>query len=312
MILRPQRYRTLMGFLAGLLISLILLAVGYAYYRTKVYKVTEAEKNTIAAKAVDDYIQKNPTKLVYLFSAPKKSGDVLSDSDIMPSEISANAFPDDAVTDPAQVVGKVLRCNISPRTIVTGSLIYEEKEYPDDARRMEYTVINLPEKLEALEFIDIRIMFPNGLDYIVLSKKQVSDIKKAAENQKSIVWLNAGEEEILRMASAIVDASVVEGAILYAVPYIAPDIQNEAIKTYPTNIEVQNLILQNPNIVKKAITQLEARNRKLFEERINKDMINSGRKKIFGDDIIQAPPPPSPTPSPSAQPENSALDGRGN
>ena len=63
------------------------------------------------------------------------------------------------------------------------------------------------------------------------------------------------------MASAIVDASLVEGTVLYAVPYIAPDIQDEAIQTYPSNPEVQKLISENPNIVNKAVTELEIRNR---------------------------------------------------
>jgi hypothetical protein len=53
----------------------------------------------------------------------------------------------------------------------------------------------------------------------------------------------------------------VEGTVLYAVPYIAPDIQDEAIQTYPSNPEVQKLISENPNIVNKAVTELEIRNR---------------------------------------------------
>lgn len=283
MIIRPQRYRTLLGFLAGLSLTLIIAGAGYFYYRNNTYKMTEEEKSQIRQSAVEEYKQNNPTSLVYIVVSGKKSGEVLLDNDIAPAEISAGIVPADAVTEPSLAVGKVIRCSISPNTVITDSLLYGEQDYPHDMRLMEYSVLNLPQKLQKSEFIDIRIMFPNGLDYIVLSKKQVIDFERPEDNQKSIIWFHAGEEEILRMASAIVDASIVEGTILYAVPYIAPDVQNEAIRTYPSNPEVQNLILENPNIIKKAVTELEIRNRELFEKRIDEDYQYTGRNKVFGE-----------------------------
>ncbi|NLL68368.1 MAG: hypothetical protein GX236_11875 [Clostridiaceae bacterium] len=261
MIFRPQRYRTLIGFLAGLFFSLLIAGIVYFYYLNNAYKVAEQEKVLIGKMAVEEYKKNNPTNLVYRIVKDKKSGEVLLDKDITPAELSTSLFPGDAITDPSLAVGKVIRCSVKANTVLTESLLYEEKDYPDDIRLVEYTVLKLPQKLQKSEFIDIRIMFPNGLDYIVLSKKQVIDLQKPEGNQNSIIWFQAGEEEILRMASAIVDASLVEGTVLYAVPYIAPDIQDEAIQTYPSNPEVQKLISENPNIVNKAVTELEIRNR---------------------------------------------------
>lgn len=297
-----------MGFMMGLSISLVLAAFGFYYYQTKVHNLREAEKDEIRKEAVDQYIQEHPTSLVYVFGTSRKAGDVLKDNDLIPAEIGSPLLPADAVTDLSEAMGRVLRCDVTANTAATFSLMYDEGDYPDDMRLMEYTVIKLPQKLEARQFIDVRIMFPNGLDYIVLSKKMVEDFDHDAESQKNIVWFHSGEEEILRMASAIVDASVVEGAYLYAVPYVAPDIQKEAVKTYPSNSEVQNLIANNPNIVAKAVTQLEARNRSLFEEQINRDMQSSGRSAVFGEDINSASPvyaPGQPGDSATAQPPTS-------
>jgi len=287
-ILRPQRYRILLGFLAGLSLSLVILAAGYFYYRNNTYQVTEQEKLQIRQMAVEEYKQNNPTSLVYKITTDKKSGDILQDKDIAPAEISASLKPADAVTDPSLAIGKVIRCDILSNTVITESLLYGKQDYPHDMRLMEYSVLNLPQKLQKNEFIDIRIMFPNGLDFIVLSKKQVTDLERSENNQRNIIWFHAGEEEILRMASAIVDASIVEGTILYAVPYIAPDIQDQAAITYPVNLKVQKLILEDPNIVNKAVTELEARNRRMFEERINEDYQYTGRNKVFNDnsDIV--------------------------
>ncbi len=307
--LRPQRYRTLMGFIMGLCLSLIILGLVYIFFGSSAYKLSSKERAAIETMAVEAYTQKNPTGLVYVATTSLKSGEVLKDSDLMPAEISKFILPSDAISDPALAVGKIIRCDVTTYTAVTLSLLYDEGNYPDDMRLVEYTVINLPQKLEPSQFVDIRIMFPNGLDYIVLSKKHVTDLQKASESQKSTLWFHAVEEEILRMASAIVDASIVEGATLYAVPYVAPDIQNEAIRTYPSNAEVQNLILQNPNIVEKAVTMLEARNRSLFEDQINKDRQNFGMNKVYGEDASMPPNEKASSPS-QAETKGLDLDGR--
>ena len=139
----------------------------------------------------------------------------------------------------------VMRCDITKHCRYQIADLFEE-DFPDDLRMMEYTVINLPNRLEEGSFIDVRIMFPNGLDYIILSKKKVIDHWREEGRQDSLIYLHMTEEEILRMSSAIVDASLVEGSSLYAVEYVAPDIE-KTTKTYPANLEVLELISINPS-----------------------------------------------------------------
>jgi hypothetical protein len=264
---------------------MIVFGVAYFYYLNHEKEMKEQEKAAIQQEAVDKYIQEHPTKVVYALAQDKKAGEVLSDTDFAATEINEELVPADAVLEPSFAVGKVMRSDMKQNTILTESLYYEEKDYPDDMRLLEYTVVNLPQKLDVNEFVDLRIMLPTGSDYIVLSKKRVIDLQRPTpENPKNIIWFHALEEEILRMTSAIVDASFVDGAILYAVPYVAPDVQDEAIQTYPPNIEVQNLIIQNPNILEKAITELEARNRKLFEENVNNCFESMGKNRVFTND----------------------------
>ena len=64
------------------------------------------------------------------------------------------------------------------------------------------------------------------------------DLWRDEGRRDNLIRLHMTEEEILRMSSAIVDASLVEGSIPYAVQYVAPDIQKGAAKTYPANLEV--------------------------------------------------------------------------
>lgn len=327
MFIRPQRYRVVLAFILGLSVSIAFLIGGYFLYQSNLSRVKTDLKVSLKQEAVDEYLQNNPVGLVYVFQKEKKAGEIIADTDLSPVEVSQKALPQDAIATLDGAVGKVVRCNVSLNTPVTQSIIYSEGDYPDDLRVMEYTVINLPQKLDVSNALDIRIMFPNGLDYIVLSKKTVVDYLKGENGQPSTLWLHVSEEEILRMSSAIVDASLIEGSTLYAARYVAPDIQKEAAKTYPANLEVLELIKTNPNVVQNAISALEDRNRRVFEDRINQEMADTGKNKVYGKDLpgvpqsaqpsatptpqpSATPPPATPTPTPSNQPGDPVVDGR--
>ena len=127
MIFRPQRYRTLIGFLAGLFFSLLIAGIVYFYYLNNAYKVAEQEKVLIGKMAVEEYKKNNPTNLVYRIVKDKKSGEVLLDKDITPAELSTSLFPGDAITDPSLAVGKVIRCSVKANTVLTESLYMKRR-----------------------------------------------------------------------------------------------------------------------------------------------------------------------------------------
>jgi len=287
--IKPRRFRTILAFMLGLGISAVLLTGGYFFYRSNLAELESEMKARAMEEARQAFNEEYPMTLVYVFRQDKKAGETIADTDLEPAEVNDRAVPADAVTSIEEAVGRVMRCDITGNTVVTKSLFYSGEDFPDDLRLMEYTVVNLPGNLETGGFIDVRIMFPNGLDYIVLSKKKVIDLWRDEGRRNNLIRLHMNEEEILRMSSAIVDASLVEGAILYAVQYVAPDVQKGAVKTYPANLEVLELIRTNPNIVSHAIEALEARNRLDFEKRMDRDLILSGRRGVYGETDENSP-----------------------
>ncbi|HOQ76447.1 MAG TPA: SAF domain-containing protein [Thermoclostridium sp.] len=283
MFIRPRRFRIILAFMLGLGISATVLIGGYFYYRSNLALLESEMKAKAMEEARQAFNEEYPMSLVYVFRQDKKAGEIIADTDLEPAEANTRIIPADAVMSVEEAVGMVMRCDITKNTVVTKAMFYSEEVFPDDLRLMEYSVISLPGNLEAGSFIDVRIMFPNGLDYIILSKKKVIDLRREENRRDDLIRLHMTEEEILRMSSAIVDASLVDGSILYAVQYVAPDIQKEAARTYPANLEVLELIKTNPNIVSKAIETLEVRNRLDFEKRMDQDLILSGRRGVFGE-----------------------------
>ncbi len=138
------------------------------------------------------------------------------------------------------------------------SQLFSEGELTDDVRIHKYTFIHLTERMKKGDFIDIRISFSNGGDFILLSKKQIADISygNPETGEENALWLYVAEEEILRLSSGVVDAYYNEGSKIYAIQYVSEE-QKEAFVNYPVNQVVKQLIEDDPNIVKKAENVLE-------------------------------------------------------
>lgn len=154
------------------------------------------------------------------------------------------------------------RTDYLANTQLTEALVYKEEMVTDDLRALEYGFIHLPSKLKSADYVDIRIQFPNGEDYIIMAKKKVEDV------QGVTLWMNNDEGEILSMSSAMVDAFLHEGKI-YATTYVDGTMQESLQMTYPVNEAVRSLIISSPNIVNRAKLHLEKQNRAILESNLS-------------------------------------------
>lgn len=160
----------------------------------------------------------------------------------------------------------IAKLNMQENTILTLEMIAKSDEaLTDDVRRQEYNCLVLPVDLETGDYVDIRLMLPNGQDYIVVSKKQVEIASSMMEDGTTLwqsedtIWLNLQEDEILTMSCAIVDAYKMTGAKLYATVYTDPGMQKAAETTYLINAETAALIQKDPNVLSEALTALQKR-----------------------------------------------------
>lgn len=192
--------------------------------------------------------QQGKTRIL-VAARPIPAGTTLGNGDIQAVEVVHALVPSDSFKDPQMVVGKIAKIDLQPNTPLIASMLYEEGPIPRDLRMQEFNVIQLPTHLQKDQVVDVRINFPTGEDYIVLSKKKVRDLSGM------IVRLEMNEPEILMASSAIIDAYL-QGAKLYALPYIEPGLQEAAIANYPANPKVLDLMDRDPNVLEKAKTEL--------------------------------------------------------
>ena len=153
------------------------------------------------------------------------------------------------------------KVDMNQNTVITPKLVIQSDEVvTDDVRRQEYNMVVLPMDLMTDDYIDIRLMTPNGQDFIVISKKRVEiPVNADGTYVANAIRIDLREDEILSLSSAIVEAYGISGAKLYANKYKDPGLQNAAQPTYTPNTETTALIESNPNIVQIAMQELAAR-----------------------------------------------------
>lgn len=186
-------------------------------------------------------------------------GEILKQEQLMTIPLTEVTQPLNTVRLEDAIGGK-LRYGVESNTILSSGMLDKGELVADDLRKHVYHFIEISEALSRGDYIDIRIQFPNGADYIVLSKKRVLDCSlydEVAQTDNSL-WIEVSEEEILSLSSAVVDAYFNDQAKIYAIQYISQD-QEKAIVTYPENDIVYALIGEDPNVVEKAITHMENR-----------------------------------------------------
>ena len=155
----------------------------------------------------------------------------------------------------------VAKIDMKKNTVITPNLVVQSDErVTDDVRREEYNMITLPVDLMTDDYVDIRILFPNGQNFIVVSKALVEVPQNPDGTYISdTIWMNLREDEILLMSSAIVEAYGLQGTKLYATKYSEPGMQAASTPTYVPNQDTLSLIQRDPNIVQTAMDALKAR-----------------------------------------------------
>lgn len=184
-----------------------------------------------------------------------------------------NILPDNVIVGEGKQM--YYKIGLNKGVILTEDMVRTDVEIEQDVRLHNFSYVELNHMILPGDYVDIRINFNDGSDYIVLSKKRVEGISvyNLEDGTDNELWLNVSEEEILRMSSAAYDTATKENCRLYAVKYIS-ELQEEAYVTYPVNQIVAALIESDPNIIKKVTQELEENLREQIDGLPNGDLQN--------------------------------------
>lgn len=228
----PMQKKARNAMLGGVIIGLIIGGLLCAILYIQLMRVQKEIKETKAA-----------TKTVYVLKNDVKSGQKIDLTVLEKREATQNVIPTDFITDADITENTIAKVDLTKGCVLSKALIHEsDAQITSDLRQQEYNMLVLPQQLEIGDYIDVRLRLGNGQDYIVVSKKEVTN---ATEDT---IWMNLYEQETLAMSNAIVEAYKMTGAKLYVTTYVEPGNQQNATPTYVPSAEVINLINGNKNI----------------------------------------------------------------
>lgn len=197
--------------------------------------------------------------MVYVATSDIPAGSAITDQNVTQTTISTSMDTNLYITE--DDIGKLAVVDIATGQAISSNMI--GSDILSSLRECQYAMLTLNGNLKVNDFIDIRIMYPNGENYTVLSKKCVKGLN--LESNDIYMWLD--ESDIMNMSSAIVDVYLHEGTILYTTKYIE-DGQSALETNYQPNTDVMTAIANDPNIVDEATQKLNANMREALEARL--------------------------------------------
>ena len=239
-IMRQRRRQMILSGLLGFVLALVLAGAG-AYFAMPYFQI-------VSEDPVEE-IELPETTTAIVASRAVPAGSLLTHDDLMEIEVLEAYRVYEGFESIEDLVGRETALALDPFVPVTPSMCHEPMDMDPMARIYEISFVELPFALMTGDHMDVRIAFPTGQEYVVLSRKEVFDYQRSESNlHKGLVTLSLTEEEALFMSSALVDTYLAKGTRLYMARYINGDQQPSAVVNYPANTYVQQLFETDPNV----------------------------------------------------------------
>lgn len=181
---------------------------------------------------------------VYQVNSTKCSGDVITASDLVAVSVPMSTINDASITDINELVGQVYRVDINPGTIMSKDMLMKT---PVNQTKGVYTreliFESVPVGTMAGDYVDIRMILPNGEEYVILAHKQIKRL------EETTITIEVSEEEHVILNAAIQDLGVYEGFCLaYMTRYLEPGNDINVVAYYPVQKDMENYVKFSPNI----------------------------------------------------------------
>lgn len=155
------------------------------------------------------------------FSGDLPINHIIRESDLMELQVKDISIPKNAYTvgRKSEVVGQKLKLPVFAKTMVVDTMFYNSgDDVTNDLRVRELNMIALPSDLEQGDYIDIRVLFPTGEDFLVAVAKEIIQLGQSADSNS--IFIELTEEEQEKLNGAIIESYMYDSIKIYAVKYV--------------------------------------------------------------------------------------------
>ena len=227
------------------LFTLVLICVAGAGVYVVYLKKVDYEEQILDAESQNYKLQGELDSIGEMVAVYQTAYDVSSGTEVKESDITSAEVPAKVagayVQDPNDIIGKYYKLNIPEGTPLLDSMVFD---FPvsEDMRYLDVVCDEVPIGLEVDDYVDVRISFTFGQDFISMTHKRVAAI------YGKTVKLIVDQRDVYTYESMKVDKSIYSGTKIYAIEYLEGGSQTEASNYYPMRTEVLATLVQDPNI----------------------------------------------------------------
>lgn len=229
-----------------ILLCLILAGAGgggtYYFYRQNQNQIEQNAALTAQNLATQQRLNAiGEMTTVYQVSRQVYSGKPCDMGSIIEVSVPVSSLGTSTITDKSMLEGKCWKINIKPGTTLSTDLLMEDADVHEKLTR-ELTFTSVPVTTKVGDYVDLRIMMPNGEEYTILNHKRVERLFNTT------ITFFVSEEENMLINSAIADEAQYSGSVMiYLTKYLEPGNDN-TVAFYPVSHYVENFVKFNVNI----------------------------------------------------------------
>ena len=222
----------------------------------------------------------------YTIAEDVPSGKKIEESDLVPIDVPIS-MATNLAQDPEELIGKHFKLGMTAGTVITTDCVYEEV-LTYNQRYLDVICDTIPIGLQVGSFVDIRIQYGFGGDYLAIPHRQVQEING------NVLKLIVSEEDIHMYSNMIVEnivfnepieyytgeyekdgeretAKITIGCRVYAIEYVEGGIQEGSSSYYSPTKFVQALMQADPNMISASRNPADMEIQRLL---IEKGMVN--------------------------------------
>lgn len=247
-------------------VLVLLLAAAGIFIMKKNYDSIIAERESEINTLQQQLDEIGDLVTVFQLNTDAKSGTQMQDFQFSEVEVPEYSIPENAIMSLEDIEGFYYKITLSSGTIITKDMLMQQK-LTDDERTLDVVLDEIPIGIEVGDYVDIRIAFPLGQDYIAMTHKEVVEING------STLKLIVTQQDFYAYQSMQTDEALFSSTKAYGSTYIEGGVQAAAQQYYPVSLDVLKTMLLDPNIDTSDYSDVLKRREQLEEQLLNSEKV---------------------------------------
>lgn len=207
------------------------------------YKKSKAQEEQIIVltQQITDIAKEDLVNVVVAKTA-LKSGTTTDEKTLEFQQWDRKYLSENMITDINLAKDKLLKIDVSTGSPITADMLATEVYGPTD--RLQLVIVDaLTPSLEVGDYIDLRMITPYGVNYVVMAKKRISNIYDSG------VEVVMSEAELMVYSGLLIDQYMNPGTMVYTSKYLDPTLQKSTYTMYVPPSDILDYMKVNANML---------------------------------------------------------------